>query len=372
MDMKIGILGYGGYIGRNATEKLLRNNIKVLGGQRKESELFANDPNFTYRYVDVKDPENLRSFINECDIVVNSVSPSHIYGKIIKDAVTEAGKIYVDPSDASFEKDRENVKGKCVVSAGYIPGLSEFLPEVAAKRDFDKIERTVVYQGGFDGCSAGSFVDMIIGAGNENFAGDSYIEKGVLKPLSISINKMHKTPFSDEQVIFKPMITLDTGRLHKITEAEKSYFFCTYADRATLGFFMKLLMEVTKNDKETAAKNIEEKLNERIRTNEKFANQTPGAFLYIEIDGIKDNKRLNKAYKLYLTNVNKVCGYFLAETVLAVLQNPEILREGLNYGSELVPESYERVIPEEIGEEGYFRYEILSDEESVSIEKLQK
>lgn len=371
MNQKItGILGYGGYIGRYATEKLLNSGFTVIGGQRKKSDLFDKYENFSYEYVDVKNSDILKTFIEKCDIVVNCVSPSHIFGKLVKDAVCSAGKIYIDPSDASFETDRDNTKGICIASAGYIPGLSEFLPCVVAKQEFDEIDRVVIYQGGFDGCSPGSFVDMIIGTGNSRFYGDSFIKDGMITPLGSNIRKTHSTPFSDKKVIFKPLINSDNIRLQQRLNANELYFFCTYDDMATLSFFMKLLVDVTKYDKETAAKNIENKLNERIKTNEAFGNQIPSAFLYIELSGKKNGTDKAVSYKIYLTNVNKVCGYFLGETVKTVLKFPDKVHEGFNYGFELVDDNYAERVLSEIGDDEYIKFEIISEDEKVSVDKL--
>ena len=366
----VGILGCGGYIGSNAAEKLLRNGVRVIGGQRSDKDMFSEYENFSRRKIDVKNKAELDAFISECDIVINCVSPSHVYGKLVRDAVISAGKILVDPSDASYEKDRSNTEGICVASAGYIPGLSEFLPYVAAKRDFDTIERSVVYQGGFDGCSAGSFVDMIIGAGNEDFCGDAYISKGKITPLGSDIRKTHATPFSDKKVIFKPLITCDSRKLAEVLGADEHYFFCTYDDMATLSFFMRLLVDVTRHSKEEAAVMIENKLNERIKTNKEFGSQTPLAFLYLELTGLKDGIRKTEAYKVCLRNVNRVCGYFLAETVLAVLKDPSKLHDGFNYGFELVDSSYEKRILDEIGSDEYIRLEEIAEADKLSIEEV--
>lgn len=211
----IGILGCGGHIGKYATEKLLRLGFQVLGAQRNSVTYFDDYKNYSFTNIDVMDKGQLDGFVEKCDIVINCISPSHLYGKIVKDAVCKKDKIYIDPSDMSFEQEERNVTGKCVTSCGYIPGISEFLPYIVAHKQFDKIRRTVIYQGGFDGCSPGAFVDMILGAANKNLFGDSYILHGNICPLSINIKKTYETPFSKNKVIFKPLINRDTIRLQK-------------------------------------------------------------------------------------------------------------------------------------------------------------
>ena len=211
----IGILGCGGHIGKYATEKLLRLGFQVLGAQRNSVTYFDDYKNYSFTNIDVMDKGQLDGFVEKCDIVINCISPSHLYGKIVKDAVCKKDKIYIDPSDMSFEQEERNVTGKCVTSCGYIPGISEFLPYIVAHKQFDKIRRTVIYQGGLMVVHLGAFVDMILGAANKNLFGDSYILHGNICPLSINIKKTYETPFSKNKVIFKPLINRDTIRLQK-------------------------------------------------------------------------------------------------------------------------------------------------------------
>lgn len=234
----IGILGCGGHIGKYATEKLLRLGFQVLGAQRNSVTYFDDYKNYSFTNIDVMDKGQLDGFVEKCDIVINCISPSHLYGKIVKDTVCKKDKIYIDPSDMSFEQEERNVTGKCVTSCGYIPGISEFLPYIVAHKQFDKIRRTVIYQGGFDGCSLGAFVDMILGAANKNLFGDSYILHGNICPLSINIKKTYETPFSKNKVIFKPLINRDTIRLQKKIGSDQQYFFCAYDNMETLRFFV--------------------------------------------------------------------------------------------------------------------------------------
>ncbi|MGC4019653.1 MAG: NAD-dependent epimerase/dehydratase family protein [Muricomes sp.] len=353
----IGILGIGGYLGKYAAEKLLKCGYKVLGAQRKEETLFGGYENFTFESLDIGNSKQLDEFILRCHVVVNCVSPSHLYGKIVKDAVCKWNKIYVDPSDMSFEKDREKIEGKCVGSCGYIPGFSEFLAYTAAKKDFEKVSRCMMYQGGFDGCSPGAFVDMILGAGNKNFYGDSYISGSKLLPLSFDIRKKHMTPFSDKPFIFKPLINSDNINLQKKIDADEFYFFSAYDDMDTMKFFMRLLLDVSKYSPELAAQNIKRKLEERIKSNHKFGSQKVEAFLFFELEGKEGNVDKTITCQVILKNVNKVCGYFLAEAVDEVMRHPEKISEGFNYGSEIVDSGYLQRVMGEIGEEGAIKIE---------------
>lgn len=95
----IGILGCGGHIGKYATEKLLRLGFQVLGAQRNSVTYFDDYKNYSFTNIDVMDKGQLDGFVEKCDIVINCISPSHLYGKIVKDAVCKKDKIYIDRSE---------------------------------------------------------------------------------------------------------------------------------------------------------------------------------------------------------------------------------------------------------------------------------
>lgn len=368
----IGILGIGGYLGRFTAKKLLDTGHQIIGAQRSNVDFFSEYPNFQYEMVDVIYEDQLIKFIEKCDIVVNCVSPSHLYGKMIKDVICKKNKIYVDPSDMSFEPDRTHVAGRCVGSCGYIPGLSEFLAYAIAKEKFDIITRCVMYQGGFDGCSPGAFVDMILGAGNKNFYGDSYISESKVLPFSCDIKKKYITPFSKNEVILKPLINSDSINLQKKIGAKEFYFFSAYDNMETMKFFMKLLLEVSKYPKKVAAKNIRKKLQERIENNMQFGNQEVEAYLFIELEGIKNNKKRLFDVELVSKNVNKICGYFLAEVVIELILHPEKAVEGFSYGAEIVPSNYIEIVKEEIREEGNIEIIEKINKERFPVEMLKR
>lgn len=364
---EIGILGCGGYIGKYVTEKLLRLGFCVRGAQRREIQNVETNSNFSFVSFDVKDKKKLDTFIQTCDVIVNCISPSHLYGKIVKDAVCKQNKIYIDPSDMIFENDKERRSEKIVASCGYIPGMSEFLPYIVSKQYFDEIDRGIIYQGGFDGCSAGAFVDMILGAGNKNLYGDTYILDGKITPLSVSLNIKQKTPFTQEKVIFKPLINRDSIRLQRKMNSKEHYFFCTYDNKETLCFFMRLLMEVTKYDKTTAANNIKRRLYERIKNDETFGKDTVGAYLFFELLGKKSNKEKVIVGKVFLKNVNRLCGNFLGEIVKEIVMNPHKIAVGFNYGFEIPDESYSKKMLSELEDGEYVKISEIPIQEKIDI-----
>lgn len=367
---EIGILGCGGYIGKYATEKLLRLGFHVNGAQRKEPQNIEINDNFRFVTVDVKDKQQLDTFIQSCNIVVNCISPSYLYGKLVKDAVCEQNKIYVDPSDMSFEKDGESVTGRCVASCGYIPGMAEFFPYILFQQNFDEIERIIAYQGGFDGCSPGAFVDMILGAGNKNLHGDAYILNGKITPLSTDFKKTYKIPFTQEKVIFKPVINQDSVMLQKKINSKEHYFFCTYDNMETLSFFMKLLIEVARYDKNTAAENIEKKLYEKIKTDKTFGKETVGAYLFFELAGKKGKEEKTIVGEIFLKNVNRLCGNFLGEVVKQISMNQQHISEGINYAFEILNAEYSREILEELEEGEYIKIVEIPTQERIDIHKI--
>lgn len=371
-EMVIGILGVGGYLGKYAAKKLLNQGYRIIGAQRKKESLFCEYDNFNCEIIDVKKTEELIDFISKCDIVVNCVSPSHLYGKMIKDATYKQNKIYVDPSDMAFESDRTKVKGMCVGACGYIPGFSEYLAYVTAQKEFDTINRCIMYQGGFDGCSPGAFVDMILGAGNKNFHGDSYIFGTEIAPFSCDIRQNYLNPFSGKPVILKPIINNDNINLQQKIGAKEFYFFSAYDNIDTMKFFMRLLLDVSKYPKEVAAENIKRKLQERIKNNIQFGSQEVEAYLFFELEGTKNNETKICVGQVILKNVNKICGYFLAEVVDEIIKNPQKVIAGFNYGAEIISNEYMKKINREIGQDGYIEIKEIPYQERFQIEKLRR
>ncbi|WP_279118557.1 NAD-dependent epimerase/dehydratase family protein [Anaerococcus vaginalis] len=353
---KIGILGYGGYIGKYATKKLLDLGFNIIGGQREKDDAFLNFNNFRYVYVDINNKSQLRDFMKECKIIINCTSPSNILASKVQKMSSSLNKIYIDPSDTTLAIDNE-LKGINVVSCGFVPGLSEYLAYILSKKYFEKIDSIVFYQGGFDGCSIGSFVDMILSASNSSFYSDSYINNGKIESLVKEVKSIYKTPFFGKECIIKPIINKDTVVLQREIKSKKHYFFSVYDDEIKLRFFMEMLLNVILYDKKKAAQIIENSLKEKIRKDINFDKQKIESYLSFEILGEYNKEARCYECNVLLKNVNRICGLFLAEVVKEIVLNNSIrLKEGVNYGFKMLDDTYFDKIQKELLEYEFINY----------------
>lgn len=99
MGKPIGVLGCSGTVGKNVTEKLLRQGYAVLGGQRSENCPFLTRTGFQFCRMDMENPAQLLAFCQACSAVVNCTAPFSRYGAKVARAAGASGAIYIDGAD---------------------------------------------------------------------------------------------------------------------------------------------------------------------------------------------------------------------------------------------------------------------------------
>jgi len=156
-----GIVGGYGATGRIVVSELSGTcNAKVLIGGRdlaKGEALAAESKrNVSAALLDVLDINSLDDFCSRCSIVVNCGGPVTVLQDRVAQAALRNRCHYVDPAGMSVVKERMVPHGReiadaglsFVVSAGWMPGLSEFVPVYAdaqARLRMDTTESLTVY-----------------------------------------------------------------------------------------------------------------------------------------------------------------------------------------------------------------------------------
>lgn len=144
----IGILGGYGDIGSESIKML--NNLEIMdikiGGRQKNMKKIEQN-NFLAKFelvkVDIFNRDEVKKFINGCDILVNVTG---VISNILIEEVINKKINYLDVNHIIL-KDAEKIKDFSVIdSVGSLPGLSELLPIYMAK-SFDKINNFVSYYG---------------------------------------------------------------------------------------------------------------------------------------------------------------------------------------------------------------------------------
>lgn len=310
MGITIGVLGYGGTVGRFTTEYLLKQKFHVIGGQRHQSTFFKNEKNFSSLCMNLENKTALQEFCHACDVVVNCTSPSSLYGAIIAEAAAEQKKLYIDPSNLAGFHTECYPDSKFILSCGYMPGLSEYLVSYLADNYFDKTEEVSVYQGGTEFCSPSAFADIILSAELSGH-GDACLLNGEIKPLKTNICNSYSLPFFDHDVIMKPFLSNDMLSACREYGAEKVCSFNIYPDTDILDIYFRAIFAAVEAG--TDRKKATEKIMDIVRRYQK-PNSCFGT-LAVEMSGIQ-----NGMHKIMRTVVNtsdsaKICGFFLAECI---------------------------------------------------------
>lgn len=158
-----GIVGGYGAAGRIVASELWKScdGEVVIGGRdlEKAKVLAAEfDGRVSAAHVDVLDDRSLNDFCSQCSIIINCAGPVVVLQDRVAQAAFRKRCHYIDAAGMSFVKERmlphrqeiEDLGLSFVVSAGWMPGLSELLPAYAdakARARMDTIESLKVYFG---------------------------------------------------------------------------------------------------------------------------------------------------------------------------------------------------------------------------------
>lgn len=71
--------------------------------------------------------------------------------------------------------------------------------------------------------------------------------------------------------------------------------------------------------------------------------------------------------KVFLKNVNRLCGNFLGEIVKEIVMNPHKIAVGFNYGFEILDESYSKKMLSELEDGEYVKISEIPIQEKIDI-----
>jgi hypothetical protein len=172
-----GIVGGYGATGRVVVSELCKSGegAILVGGRdvAKGKALAAEFPGrVSAAHLDVLDPRSLDEFCRQCSIVVNCAGPVMLLQDRVAQAAFQARCHYVDVAGLTFVKERILSHGpeiaglglSFVVSAGWMPGISELVPVYAnalARAKMDTIDSIHVYFGDSGEWSASALRDGV-------------------------------------------------------------------------------------------------------------------------------------------------------------------------------------------------------------------
>jgi Saccharopine dehydrogenase NADP binding domain len=160
-NVTFGVVGGYGATGSAVVSELLKSGDGeiLIGGHdlSKGAALAAKlGSRVSATQLDVLDPRSLDDFCSRCSIIINCAGPVMLLQDRVAQAAFRSRSHYVDVAGVTFVKERmlphykeiANQGLSFVVSAGWMPGISEFVPAYAhavARSKMDTIESLTVY-----------------------------------------------------------------------------------------------------------------------------------------------------------------------------------------------------------------------------------
>jgi len=170
-----GVVGGYGATGRVVVSELSKSsNGNLLIGGRDLAKGKALAAEFGSRvsaaYVDILDARSLDDFCTRCSIIVNCAGPVMLLEDRVAQAAFRQRRHYVDAAGMALVRERLLPHGRpiadlglsFVVSAGWMPGISEVLPvyaEARARAQMDGVESLTAYFGDSGDWSANALRD---------------------------------------------------------------------------------------------------------------------------------------------------------------------------------------------------------------------
>ncbi len=155
----IGVLGATGAVGRAAAHELARRGAELRVGGRDGARLRALAAKLPAEpaLVDIEDADALAAFAAGCRVVVNCAGPSQKIGARVLDAASASGAAYVDAAGGMLE----GTRGRALVEAGMMPGLSALLPRWLCERTPGAPLRLTGFVGGADRFTPAAAADYV-------------------------------------------------------------------------------------------------------------------------------------------------------------------------------------------------------------------
>jgi saccharopine dehydrogenase (NAD+, L-lysine-forming) len=189
-----GIVGGYGATGRIVASELWKScDGEILVGGRDLAKGKALAAEFENRVsaaqLDILDAHSLDDFCSRCSIIVNCAGPVMLLQDRVAQAAFRRRCHYIDAAGMSLVKERmlphsreiEDLGLSFVVSAGWMPGLSELLPVYAdarARARMDTIESLTVYFGDSGEWSANALRDAVWFIHQRGLRSAGYFRKG--------------------------------------------------------------------------------------------------------------------------------------------------------------------------------------------------
>ncbi|HYL45616.1 MAG TPA: saccharopine dehydrogenase NADP-binding domain-containing protein [Candidatus Limnocylindrales bacterium] len=201
-EVRFGVVGGYGATGRAVVCELLQSGdgeIRIGGRDLAKGKALATEfgARVMAAQVDVLNAQSLDDFCGGCSIVVNCAGPvSGLRDRVAQAAFRRrchyldvAGLMFVKEGMAPHAREIERLGLRFVISAGWLPGLSELLPVYAnalARTRMESIESLTIYFGDSGEWSESAYRDMAWFVRNTGLRSPFCFRKGVRAKAKMS------------------------------------------------------------------------------------------------------------------------------------------------------------------------------------------
>lgn len=333
----IGVLGYGGAVGRAACD-ILRHSATIRGGQRSAASGEQKDQ-FETMQVDIHDAASLARFCEGCDVVVNCAGASYLAGDIVALASMEAGAAYVDAfgADALERKliaNGNDKKGKFIVGAGAFPGLSALLPRWLCGQGFDSVEFVSGYAGGREYCSWGAGADLLLSAVDGFGTPDGFWRNGGIVKADNDPSVARTVPGFGEEIYVQPFINSEMEKLARTYGVHEAHWNAIFCDEKTMHSVSRGCSHLM----ESGVECLDETVDELMRTASVcMIGRRPWYTMAVEVKGTSNGKAVGKHAVLKSDNCYDLSGIVSAEAAMLLAEKK--LDNGVYWAFEVVDPS---------------------------------
>lgn len=330
---KIAVLGGSGAIGKRTVDILKKEYLVKASYYSRPRD---SDANCSYVRVDISNLDEIRSFLADCDAVINCAGASYINGERIAREAENLHIPYIDPSGEAFlENKLKDIEQNdvYVLSSGYYPGMSGLLMKYICESFY--ITETI---NGFcvseEVPSKSAIEDFVL----TNLSGFgvalNYYEKGEVKKDSVEqIEIIHNNVYKMQNYL-----SVEVERIAKEYDLKKANWYNVSFGKKIIKKLQEAVVAI-KLGQESYQKIIEEVIS---LFDKKMENIKQFTYIRAEGQGYQDGRNIKKRIELEGECSSVISAIIAAKTAKTVLEFP--MRNGIYYAMDII--DFEEMIRE--------------------------
>lgn len=330
---KIAVLGGSGAIGQRTVDILKEEYLVKASYYTRPMESVAN---CSYVKVDISNLDEIKSFLSDCDAVINCAGASYINGEKIAREAENLHIPYIDPSGEAFLENKLNdIKQNdvYVLSSGYYPGMSGLLMRYICE-SFDVPETINGFCVSEEVPSKSAIEDFVL----TNLSGFgvalSYYANGEVKRDSAEqIEIIHNNVYK-----MRNYLSVEVERIAEEYTLKKANWYNVSFGEEIIKKLQEAVVAI-KFGQESYHKIIEEVIT---LFNKKMENMQQFTYIRAEGQGYQDSRIIKRRIELESECSSVVSAIIAAKAAKTVLEFP--MRNGIYYAMDII--DFEEMIKE--------------------------